>query len=147
MKYYVDSSALLKMYHKERGTERMWNIYRSTASIEISELARLELVSSAARKRRSGSIDARAFESLVDRFASDVGQRIQVFPFSPAVIAGAYEFLVESCGANPLKTLDALQFTFFRQNCKPDTVYVSADQRLVGIVRNHGFPVLNPEAS
>lgn len=147
MNYFVDSSALLKLYHDEPGTHRMGIIYDGIGAIFISELARLEIVSSGARKRRNGDIDARAFSSLVDRFAEDIGDRIQVFPFSPVIIARAYEFLVESSGANPLKTLDALQFTFYRQHCKPDTVYVSADQRLLGIVRSHGYPVLNPEVS
>lgn len=147
MNYFVDSSALFKMYHSERGAERMGVVYDGRGKIFISELACLELASTAARKRRNGTINGRTFESLIARFALDIGPRIEVFSFSPAVLEGAYQFLVESHGANPLKTLDALQFFFYRENCKPDTVYVSADQRLLGIVRNHGFPVLNPEAS
>lgn len=146
MNYYVDSSALLKLYHQERGTERVRAIYRGSDTICISELARLELMSSAARQRRFGYIDVVFFESLVARFSADVRSRIRVLPFTPSVIANAYQFLVESHGANTLATLDALQFSFYRENCKRDTVFVSADQRLLGIVRSHGYPVLNPEA-
>jgi len=147
VEYFVDSSALFKMYHNERGAERMGSIYDGKGKIYISELACLELASTAARKRRNGTIDAPTFESLIARFTLDIGARIEVFSFSSAVLEGAYQFLVEFQGANPLKTLDALQFIFYRENCKPDTVYVTADQRLLGIVRSHGFLVLNPEAS
>ena len=147
MNYYVDSSALLKLYHQERGTENVRAMYRGSDTIYISELARLELMSSAARQRRSGHIDAVFFESLVARFSEDVRSRIRVFPFTPSVIANAYQFLVENHGANTLATLDALQFSFYREYCERDTVLVSADQRLLGIVRSHGYPVLNPEVS
>ncbi len=48
MKYFMDTSALVKIYHKEAGTEKVLNIYKSTNNITISELSKVEFISNEA---------------------------------------------------------------------------------------------------
>ena len=44
MKYYFDTSALVKIYHQELGTERVLSIYKNQETILISELSRIEFL-------------------------------------------------------------------------------------------------------
>ena len=57
MIYYLDTPALVKMYHREAGFERMDAIYDGPDTIQLSELTRVEFVSAMARKLRGGNIN------------------------------------------------------------------------------------------
>ncbi len=52
MKYYFDTSALVKIYHREKGTETVLNIYKSRDETVISELSKIEFISTIYRKYR-----------------------------------------------------------------------------------------------
>jgi predicted nucleic acid-binding protein len=55
--FFLDSSALIKLYHEEPGTERVEEIFAtSETSLVVSELAAVELQSALARKVRTGEI-------------------------------------------------------------------------------------------
>lgn len=45
MKYFLDTSALVKIYHKETGTEKVLNIYEDKNDIVIWELSKVEFIS------------------------------------------------------------------------------------------------------
>ena len=45
MSYYVDTSSLVKIYHKEVGSEKVLEIYKSGEVIRISELSKIEFIS------------------------------------------------------------------------------------------------------
>ena len=56
--FYCDTSALVKLYHREAGTERMEEIFRQEdKTLIISELAIVEFYSTLARKMRTGEIN------------------------------------------------------------------------------------------
>lgn len=42
-RFFFDTSALLKIYHREEGTDSCLNIYNSSDVIVISELARVNI--------------------------------------------------------------------------------------------------------
>ncbi len=61
--YFFDTSALVKLYHQEGGTEQVEEIFRQVETpIIISELAIVELHTTLARKVRMGDITAQAQE-------------------------------------------------------------------------------------
>ncbi|QTA80011.1 PIN-like domain-containing protein [Desulfonema limicola] len=45
MKYYFDTSSLVKIYHREEGTETVLNIYKKHDEIIILELSKIEFIS------------------------------------------------------------------------------------------------------
>ncbi len=45
MSYYVDTSSLVKIYHKEDGSEKVLEIYKNGEVIRISELSKIEFIS------------------------------------------------------------------------------------------------------
>ena len=50
MTYYFDTSALVKVYHTEAGSATVQPIYRGTDEIIISELGKIEYLSTVHRK-------------------------------------------------------------------------------------------------
>lgn len=144
MTCYVDTSALAKLYHDEAGSERMRQLYDSRESIQVSELAQLELLSVIMRKLREGVIGEEAVRALQEKIAADVYTRYELLPFSPVVVEEAARVITSTGIDTPLRTLDAIQFAFYNTYCSPGTPFVCADQRLLATVIAAGKPVLNP---
>ena len=60
--YFFDTSALVKIYHKEVGTELVEEIYENPENtIYISHLTKVELISALCKKYRTNDISHEAF--------------------------------------------------------------------------------------
>ena len=57
MKYYFDTTALVKIYHREIGSDQVIGIYNGEDNITISELGAIEFISTIHRKHREREID------------------------------------------------------------------------------------------
>ncbi|WP_459943306.1 type II toxin-antitoxin system VapC family toxin, partial [Deferrisoma palaeochoriense] len=55
--FFFDTSALVKIYHEERGSKACPDLYLGTSTIAVSELARVELYSAVFRKLREREIN------------------------------------------------------------------------------------------
>ena len=67
--YYFDTSALVKLYHEESGTDEVENIFSSEDStIIISELAIVELYSTFYRLLRMNEITNVILKSIIETF-------------------------------------------------------------------------------
>jgi len=55
--YFLDTSALVKLYHAEPGWELMGRIYDGGESIGLAVLTLLEFRSAMTRRLRTGSVD------------------------------------------------------------------------------------------
>jgi predicted nucleic acid-binding protein len=61
LRYFLDTSSLVKIYHKESGTADVLNIYNKAENlIQISELGRIEFLSTVHRKYKSLRINSKA---------------------------------------------------------------------------------------
>jgi uncharacterized protein len=148
--YFLDTSALAKLYHKESGSERMDRILEQTGSRSvISHLSIVELESVLAIKMRTGEIDEPALHIARRRFRADLAQ--QKLLVAPAVqerhFHSALKLLVQHGVSEGLRTLDALQFAIaldLRQQGHI-AVLVAADQRLCRVASITGCPAVNPE--
>lgn len=147
MTCYLDTSALAKIYHRESGTETMLEMYAGGQSIQISELARLEILATTMRKFREGQLDEKAREALLRRFEEDVRQRYELLHFSSLIVEETARILGTHGRRNPLRTLDAIQFAFYNIYCEEDTVFVCSDQRLAALIHQQGHPTLNPQTA
>ena len=87
--YYLDTSALVKLYHQEAGTDQVEARFRqSENSLIISELAVVELYSTVARKVRTGEISEEAYEEVLKNFDDDCKWRQLVFhPFEESLVS------------------------------------------------------------
>ncbi len=145
MTYYFDTSALLKIYHREPGTDQALAIYKSNESIYISELCRIEFISTIERKYRENAITIETLRTLLEKFQDDLENRFKILKFSSVVINEAVTFLQRLGEKRSLRTLDSLQFAFFTTYSEQDTQFVCCDIKLCQLVQDEGFTVINPE--
>jgi predicted nucleic acid-binding protein len=68
--FFIDTSALIKIYHKEVGTEEMLTIYKGSDTLAISELAKIELLSSIYRKYRENEITQITLDLIVEKYGT-----------------------------------------------------------------------------
>ena len=145
--FYCDTSALVKLYHQEVGTERMEELFSQGENVlVISELAIVEFYSALARKVRIGEITPEAQEEARRNFEADCRRRYVVAPLGSSVIQKAKELLQKHGNTKALRTLDALHLGACLSTLPHETlVFVSADARQLNVGTLEGLQVLNPE--
>ena len=145
--FYCDTSALVKLYHQEVGTERMEELFSQEENVlVISELAIVEFYSTLARKVRIGEITPEAQEEARRNFEADCRQRFVVAPLGSSVIQKAKELLQKYGNTKALRTLDALHLgACLIALTHGALVFVSADAHQLDVGTLEGLQVLNPE--
>lgn len=146
-RYYLDTSALVKLYHRESGTDRVESLFsQADNSLIISELAIVEFYSTVARKLRTGEINPAAYGEVCNNFDDDCEHRFAVAPLSSTVSRGAKELLQKYAMLKSLRSLDALQLAACAEAHEQGALtFVCADTRLLEIAGLEGHALLNPE--
>lgn len=142
--YYVDTSALVKIYHRESGTQAMLQLYHGTETLLISELAKIELLSTVYRKYREHGITHDTLEAVIQKFEDDLDQRYELLKFASLVVDEAWNLLRSVAKIRGLKAQDSLQVAFFKTYCNPTTIFACADTTLEKLVKAEGFQTLFP---
>ena len=93
MSYYVDTSSLAKIYHQEDGSEKVLEIYKSGDLIRISELTKIEFVSTTDRKYREHEISIETHNALIVKFQDDIKKRYDLLRFSSLVVDEAWSLI------------------------------------------------------
>ena len=144
---FLDTSALVKYYHPEDGTQEVTRIIAEPDSRHaISRLSLVETVSAFAVKVRTGDIDEQGFEALRRRFYYDIGQRLfRIMPVTTSRYQEATQ-LLEKHFQIRLRTLDALQLSVALALSRQDIIEhcVYADRRLSETAREEGLSVIRP---
>jgi len=125
MRYFFDTSAIVKLYHQESGTEIVLPLYRDSASIGVSELSKVEIL-----------------EAVRDRFVADCSNRFVVVHAASMIVDAALEILGTRGRLHHLFSLDALQIATYSVVDDGETIFVCADKRLASLVEAIGYPVL-----
>lgn len=142
MQYFFDTSAVVKLYHQETGSDRILPLYRDGEAIVISELSKVEFLSTIHKKLRTGEITAATLIATRDRFYADCSGRFVVVHVASFIVDAALDFLNTYGGTNHLFALDALQIATLSIVAEKDITFVCADKRLTMLVKTIGFPVL-----
>lgn len=144
MNLFFDSSAVIKLFHKERGTERLRQLLLDSARQPyVSELARLEFYSTLYRLRREKNVGHRGLLTAFEKFEAE-WSFYSVEPLGTLVTQEAIALLKEFGEEHGLRTLDALHLATFVLLVEADWIFVVADSRLAEIARKRGFQVFNP---
>lgn len=101
---YFDTSALVKRYIREPGSEQVRALLRRHQFLS-SVVTPVEIVSALCRRRREGDISANALAALLRRMSSDRA-RWETVEVNISVLERAEELLQ---GTTALRTLDAIQ--------------------------------------
>jgi uncharacterized protein len=147
VRYFFDTSALVKRYHVEIGTPVVDAIFdASDVELYISRLAVVEVASALSLKVRTGEINASQLNVAHKRFHADVSQRrLMVTRILQGHFRNAERLLLAYATRQRLRTLDALQIAValdLRKNQRIDQ-FVVADLLLADIATHEGLNSVN----
>lgn len=138
-RYFLDTSALVKIYHREAGSDFCLALYADQSPLIISELARVELYSAIFRKQREKELSVKALKAVLQRFECDCEERYEVLHVASLVYDEACRLLSRYAGVYGLRTLDSLQLATFLTYCEKDQdSFVCADRKLSAVVEREG---------
>ena len=147
--YFFDTSALVKIYHREAGSDYVERITSQSGSrVFISRLSLVEMESVFAIKVRTGELDAVGRSIGRRRFHADVAQgRLFVGPPTEEKhFRSARELRMRFAVSHALRTLDALQLAVVLELHGVNVVsaLVSADQRMCRVAEVCGCGAIDP---
>jgi len=146
---YFDSSALVKRYAKESGTEFVMIIcQKEDTIIAISDVTIAELGSTFARKLREGNMTENEYRLMLDILLDDYSNRYYKMAIDSKVLLLA----IRLAKRNSLRAYDAIQLACainFRETIsfnepKSDIFFVVADDVLEKAANAEGFKTINP---
>jgi predicted nucleic acid-binding protein len=147
--YFFDTSAAVKYYHTEPGTERVSAIFSEPGqTLRISSLGLLEIQSAFALKVREGVLDPRAAGMQRARLMLDIASgAIDVYSVTDRHFADAERLIARHGSSQRLRTLDALQLAVALDLAAQDLLdfFVVADRALGEVARLEGLTIINPE--
>jgi predicted nucleic acid-binding protein len=144
--YYLETSALVKLYVYEPGTERLLGLTVSDAGhrFAILSLAQVEFRAAIRRRQRGGEIPNSAADELIESFRRHSEGKFLIQPLSDSLLDVALA-LVDSYS---LKGYDAMQFAGYLVlrsiSGSEEPVFACADKALLAVARTEGCPVLDP---
>ena len=140
--YYFDTSAFLKFYIEEDGSDIIRALFESIIdnTLIVSELTILESRSAIRRLERADAISAEQATNVLERINEHTDDRILVRSLSSATMNEAARLI----DAYSLRTLDALQLAaclIAHNGPYPNTTFVCADIRLLDAATEEGFNI------
>lgn len=144
--YYLDTSALVKLYVREPGTERLLSLAdrASESRLAILALAQVELRSGVRRRERSGEIPAAVAAQLLEVFKRHLEGRFITQAVTDFVLDLA-SMLVDRYA---LRAFDAVQLAGYlalKSSAGSDVpVFVCSDRELLSAAAQEGIPILDP---
>ncbi len=139
--FFLDTSAVVKHYRPEKGTEHIDALFDDAAnSLYISELTLVEFISALQRLESSGEMDEETLNEAWGKFESDARVRFVIIDLNRALIVQA-KSIVQKHG---LRTLDALHLASVLSIQVKSPVLVSADTNLIQAAQANGLQTLNP---
>jgi uncharacterized protein len=144
--YFLDTSALAKLYHQEQGSEMVegWAADH-TVRLWLSDLARVELHSVFVRKIREGELAEAALQTALECFHEDLRSRFHIVLLTEDIVERAISLLLEHGKRRPLRTLDALQIASAKAVESNDLTFVTADRQLLTAASELLLHTINPE--
>jgi uncharacterized protein len=146
--YFLDTSALVKRYHKERGSDVIDALFAEQGRrIIISDLSIIEFGSALSKKVREKEITPEKYHRTLGFFCQDiVTETIHVEILGDADKALAAT-LIEKHGFHAnLRTLDSLQLAVMKRASQSELDHVlCADRTFCSIIQQEGLIVRNPE--
>ena len=144
MNVYLDSSAAVKFFHPEDGSEVVTSIVEDTENVTwLCELVRLEFCSAVMRRFRLGEIDEDKVEKAFRSFY-EYWDNFCAIPLDRVLVEEAEKLVREYGAQSNLKSLDAIHAAAFSLVCPNECVFVTADKDLNEAVSIMGYKTFNP---
>lgn len=148
MNVYLDTSAVIKLYHREIGSEELLAFLQRHADdliLTVADITRTEFHSAFLRRVRTGEIALEPVYRVFEVFDRDLNM-FNLISVDDMVKRLAVMLLDHIAHQRGLRTLDAFQLAaalFCHQFIQVDT-FVTSDQRFLNVAQDY-FTVFNPE--
>lgn len=140
---YLDTSALVKHFMAEKGSDRVQEMVRSGEPAAISKIGYAEVHAALARRRREGGLSTRQYAKACRSFEEDWKTYVKV-DLRDEVLLLARDLIKRQ----PLRGFDAIHLasalTLGRELGEPMT-FIAADARLLDAAKVEKLRTLNPE--
>ncbi len=147
--YFFDTSALVKYYHTELGSDRVNAIFAEPGRVvRVSSLGVLEAQSVFAMKVRSGELEPGVAGLFRARLMLDIAAgSLETYRITSDHFREAERLIGHYAHSQRLRTLDALQLAVALdlKNLNLADFFVAADKALLDTAIAAGFPSINPE--
>jgi len=154
--YYMDTSALVKLYVAEPGSRRVEGLVNARAGdgrpahgIAVSKVGIVEVAAAVARRGRDGSLDAARQDAVLQAFFGDCERRFLTL----AVLDDQLRLATALVRRRPLRGYDALHLAaaldldrHLRGAGMAPVTFVAADAVLRGAAEAEGLVAVDPEA-
>lgn len=139
MNLYFDTSALVKYFHNENGTDVVTELIHNEVNIcWILEIAHLELSSAVYRRYRNNEINDEQLATTLSGFKKE-SLRFNIEPLNNLTVKEALELMNQFGKSYGLKTLDSLHIASFTLIANNDWKMVSSDKVMCTIVKELGY--------
>ena len=144
--YYLDTSALVKLYVREPGTEQVLRLARSASANQLAvlALAQVEIRSALRRRERAGEIAGTVVLELLERFQ----RHLEAVFLRQVITEATFDVACGLVDRHGLFALDAVQLAGYlalRTSSGANTpIFVSADRQLLEAAEAESVPVLDP---
>lgn len=150
MNTFLDTNAVVKLYHQETGTDNLTDFlarHQSDLIITISDLTKIELHSTFLKRVRMKQFDLKTAYQVFDSFDSD-NKMFNVIEVNHEIKKFTITLLNSVAYKRGLRTLDAIQLSsaIVSHQIVPVDYFVTADKKLLKIAKDY-FPSFNPEQS
>lgn len=141
---FFDTSALVKRYYEEPGTETVDELLEDDRTVVISSLAVIETLSAFRRKYNRGEIGENDMNALLASFFREALDDFVIVPMDESIQQFSFDLILE----DDLRTLDSLQLSAALSISGEDieVVFVSADRELVSVAENWGLGTVVPSS-
>jgi predicted nucleic acid-binding protein len=138
---FFDTSALVKRYHEEEGTETVDSLIEEEQNqVVISSLSVIESASAFRRKHNSGELSQDRMNLLLSEFFEEALDEFGIVPLEEPVTEYSFDLILEE----DLRTLDSLQLSTALSIDNDGMVFVSADRNLNEVANRRGLRTLDP---
>jgi predicted nucleic acid-binding protein len=145
--YFIESSALAKLFVQEKGTEKLIALVEPLAGNQklVSTLSRIEVRSAIRRRERAGDLSPAFAADALELLNAELDQTTEQ-PVNAVVIDAANQLI----DRHPLRAMDSIQLasccTIRAVIGISDIVFVSSDHALLAAAAAEGLQILDPVA-
>jgi len=143
--YFLDSSALVKRYIEEPGTDHVLQLFGKGHRLVVSHLARVEVTSALARRARAVKLGSEQVDIVASAMETEFRQVFEVVELGGGVLSLAAELT----RVHALKASDAIQLACALVACgdrgsSTSLTLVSCDRELNAAAEQENLAVLDP---
>jgi len=140
---YIDSSAFVKRYVKEEGSDAVQSLIQRGEDIATSKLAYPEILSAFARKERAGELARGLRKKLLDQFEAD-WKSVFIVELHDELLPTMKLLLTKY----PLKGADTVHLSsalWLKRAVQTDMTFVASDVNLFKAAQGERLRVFNPQ--